>query len=212
MASYSLLTYFSGQDQSSDIVFAFGLTGTNLKDDAEIARTVSMEITNQMKESDKISIGSVRMEDIPVTLFDLTSTKRKSDILSRLKSAKLSSASFDVRDSLSYISANVFKLDDGDRFQIPKTLVIFVNQPQNAIISQDINALLEQNVQIIVVGVGERVTEAYLLVLVNGNRDMIRLIPTLNDLSQLIKIEVVAKPCKFFRSFLILIQCVESIH
>ena len=207
-----LFVCFVGQSQATDVVFAYGLTDTNLKNDVTLARQMSMAIVNQLAENDKVSVGAVRMEDRPVTLFDLVSTKQKNTIFSNLKSAKLSSISYDMRTSLPFIADKVFKLNTDFHFDIPKTLVLFVNQPQDVFVEKKIKELLDNGVKIIAIGVGNKVQLADLLLLVNGNRDMIRIIKTKDDNTDETGVDVIKRPGKKLSILLNYYACYTPFH
>ena len=172
------LFLFLGKDKSADIVFGFGVT--NSQQDTNVARSIAMETVRKLPLSYQVNFGSVRMENRPVTLFELTPTRKQAEIIETLRSSILTSRqNFDLKTSLDYITENVLKLGTGYRFDVPKTLVLFLNKAPSDLVtgSKAIATLLDNgNIKIVVVGVGVEITEADLLVLVNGDKDMVRMV------------------------------------
>jgi len=123
-----------------------------------------MDTVNELTNSDKISVGASRMDIQPITLFRPIKLTRKKDVLNRLKNAQLVSSNYDVEASLKFVADDLFRLGTGYRFNVPKILILFVNGPQDALPANEaVKKLLENNVKVVTIGVGRKVTEADLL-------------------------------------------------
>lgn len=119
----------------------------------------------------------------PVTLSELTPTQKQGEIIETLRSSILATSAskdFDLEKSLDYITENILKAGTGYRYNVPKTLVLFVNKAPSDLVagSKAITDLLRDNnnMKVVVVGVGDEVTEPELLVLVNGDKDMVKVV------------------------------------
>jgi len=188
-----------GDERPSDIVFAFGLTGDNSRQDADTAKNIAMDTVNELTNSDKISVGASRMDIQPITLFRPIKLTRKKDVLNRLKNAQLVSSNYDVEASLKFVADDLFRLGTGYRFNVPKILILFVNGPQDALPANEaVKKLLENNVKVVTIGVGRKVTEADLLPLVDGDKDQVRIVKDRNNLNDLDKTEI-TKPSKYLK-------------
>ena len=117
------------------------------------------------------------MEQRPVTLFPLTPTQKQTEIVQSLESSILTSqTSFDLQRQFEHIADNILRLGTGYRLDVPKTLVLFINKPRSDLTasSKAVATLQQKGVKLIVVGVGDGVTDIDLLPLVDGDKDIIR--------------------------------------
>lgn len=143
-----------------------------------------MDTVQKFPLSYETNFASVRMQNPrPVTLSELTPTQKQGEIIETLRSSILATSAskdFDLEKSLDYITENILKAGTGYRYNVPKTLVLFVNKAPSDLVagSKAITDLLRDNnnMKVVVVGVGDEVTEPELLVLVNGDKDMVKVV------------------------------------
>ena len=186
---------FLGKDKPADIVFGFGVADSQT--DADIARSIAMNTVRKFPSSYQTYFAGVRMKNPrPATLLELTPTQKQGEIIEALRSSILTTSgnNYDLETSLNYITNNILRIGTGYRYEVPKTLILFVNKaPKDLVTSSKAVANLlrdNSNVKVVVVGVGKEITEAELLALVNGDKDTIKMvkdkkIPTTDDVLDL---------------------------
>ena len=153
-----------------------------------------MDTVKELRDSDQITVGASRMDIQPATLFRPIKLTRKADVLQRLKNAQLVSSDYDVETSLKSVADDLFRIGSGYRFDVPKTLVLFVNGPppkDPLSASEAVKRLLDRNIKVMVIGVGKKIKPSDVLVLVDGDKDLVRLVKDSKDRNDLDKTDIV---------------------